>query len=332
MKKILLTLLVLLLAACHQGLEYDRSPQANLEALWRIIDERYCYLPYKAQAIGLNWDDVRQKYLAQLHPQMSGAQLFEVMSRMLAELQDGHVNLSYSADMSRYWNWHEDFSRHFDPLLRGRYLGHDYKIAAGLKYRILPDNVGYMVYESFSSPIGDGNIEDALYYMRTCQGLILDIRDNGGGMLTYAQLLSQHFAHERTLVGYTLHKTGPGHDDFCTPQPEYITPSRGLRWHKPVVVLTNRACYSAANTFVRNMKCLPLVQIVGDRTGGGGGLPFTSELPCGWAVRLSACPQLDAQGQHIEFGIAPDVFQPLDSAARAAGLDSMIEAARTLLR
>lgn len=333
MKKLCFLLLSLVLVlSCRQGMEFDSSPRSNIEALWDIIDRRYCFLPYKAETIGLDWNRVREKYTAQVSPDMNSAQLFEVMSNMLAELQDGHVNLYYSADMSRYWSWHEDYPRNFDEDLRDRYLGKDYKIAAGLKYRILDDNTGYVVYESFSSGIGDGNIDEVLYYLRSCNGLILDIRGNGGGMLTNAERLTSHFTNQRTLVGYTMHKTGPGHNDFSTPQPEYITPSTGIRWQKPVVLLTNRECYSSANVFVRNMKCLDNVTILGDRTGGGGGLPFTSELPCGWAVRFSACPTMDAQMQHTEFGIEPHIHCALDSADQAKGMDTLIEKARTLLK
>lgn len=333
MKKFCLLLLSLVLVlSCRQGMEFDSSPRSNIEALWDIIDRRYCFLPYKAETIGLDWNRVREKYTAQVSPGMNSAQLFEVMSNMLAELQDGHVNLYYSADMSRYWSWHEDYPRNFDEDLRDRYLGKDYKIAAGLKYRILDDNTGYVVYESFSSGIGDGNIDEVLYYLRSCNGLILDIRGNGGGMLTNAERLTSHFTNQRTLVGYTMHKTGPGHNDFSTPQPEHINPSTGIRWQKPVVLLTNRECYSSANVFVRNMKCLDNVTILGDRTGGGGGLPFTSELPCGWAVRFSACPTMDAQMQHTEFGIEPHIHCALDSADQAKGIDTLIETARTLLK
>lgn len=333
MKKLCILLFSLVLfLSCRQGMEFDSSPRSNIEALWDIIDRRYCFLPYKAETIGLDWNRVREKYTAQVSPDMNSAQLFEVMSNMLAELQDGHVNLYYSADMSRYWSWHEDYPRNFDEDLRDRYLGKDYKIAAGLKYRILDDNTGYVVYESFSSGIGDGNIDEVLYYLRSCNGLILDIRGNGGGMLTNAERLTSHFTNQRTLVGYTMHKTGPGHNDFSTPQPEHITPSTGIRWQKPVVLLTNRECYSSANVFVRNMKCLDNVTVLGDRTGGGGGLPFTSELPCGWAVRFSACPTMDAQMQHTEFGIEPHIHCALDSADQAKGIDTLIEKARTLLK
>ena len=188
-----------------------------------------------------------------------------------------------------------------------------------------------MVYESFSSAIGEGNISDALFYLRSCNGLILDVRGNTGGSLEYAERLSSHFTNERRLVGYIAHKSGPGHNQFSTPQAEYINPSSGYRWQKPCIVLTNRSCYSATNTFVRNMKQCPLVTILGDQTGGGSGMPFTSELPNGWMVRFSACPMYDAQMKQIEFGIQPHVVCALDSPEMARGYDTLIETARQLL-
>ena len=97
------------------------------------------------------------------------------------------------------------------------------------------------------------------------------------------------------------------------------------------MLLVNRSCYSAANTFTCGMKEMPLVTIMGDKTGGGSGLPFTSELPIGWSVRFSASPHYDARMQHIEFGIDPDIVVSLDEALAAQGKDSMIEAARRQL-
>ena len=73
----------------------------------------------------------------------------------------------------------------------------------------------------------------------------------------------------------------------------------------PVAVLTNRSCYSAANDFVAVMKTLPQVEIIGARTGGGGGLPFSSELPNGWSIRFSASPITDPEGNDTEWGIDP---------------------------
>jgi len=128
------------------------------------------------------------------------------------------------------------------------------------------------------------------------------------------------------------HKTGKGHGDFSSLEPEYLEPSDGIRWQKPAVVLTNRQCFSATNDFVKCMKLCPQVTVLGDSTGGGSGMPFTLELPNGWSVRYSAVVYYDAQKQHTEFGIAPDVEVSLSSEDVLKQKDSLIEAARKLLR
>ena len=329
---LLLTILGSALTSCVREETFDDTPEGNFEALWQIIDEHYCFLDYKAEAYGLDWNEVHTRYRQRINPKMSKVQLQEVLTDMLAELRDGHVNLYTSADVSRYWAWHEDYPRQWSQELRDRYLGTDYKIAAGIKYRILEDNIGLLVYESFASAVGEGNLDDVLFYLRSCDGLIIDVRGNTGGQLSMAELLSQRLTNERILVGYSQYKTGRGHNDFSAPQPEYIEPSKGVRWQKRVVVLQNRECYSACNTFIRNVRACPNVTTLGDPSGGGSGMPFSSELPNGWAVRFSASPSFDKDMQHIEFGISPDIPCTLDSADVDRGRDTLMERARNMLR
>ena len=321
----------LTLASCVDEVQFDNTPEGNMEALWKIIDEHYCFLDYKAETIGLDWDEVHARYRGKLDKNMSSAQLQEVLCNMLAELRDGHVNLYTASDVGRYWAWKEDYPSNLNDEIRDSYLGTDYRIASGLYYRILDDNVGYIVYKSFSSAIGEGNIAEVLHHLRLCSGLIIDVRGNGGGQLDYAQRLASHFTNERILTGYRSHKTGTGHSDFSDLTPEYLEPSTTVRWQKPAIVLTNRGCYSATNTFVRDMLCCPNVRTLGDSTGGGSGMPFTSELPNGWLVRFSACPQYDREKRHIEFGIAPTIPCELKAGDVAKGEDTLIETARKLL-
>ena len=320
-----------LFSSCVSEETFDDTPEGNFEALWQIIDRHYCFLDYKAETIGLDWNEVHTRYRQRISPTMTKAQLQEVLTDMLAELRDGHVNLYTSADVSRYWSWHEDYPRNWSQELRDRYLGTDYKIAAGIRYRILPDNIGYIVYPSFSSGVGEGNLDDVMYYLRSTDGLIIDVRGNTGGTLTYAERLAQRLTNERILVGYSAYKTGAGHSDFSAPEAEYLEPSSGVRWQKRVVVLQNRECYSACNTFIRNARACARVTTLGDQTGGGSGMPFSSELPNGWAVRFSASPSFDSQMQQIEFGIQPDVPCALDSADAARGIDTLIEEAKALI-
>ena len=323
--------LMLTAVSCVDEEQFSDTPEGNFEALWKIIDEHYCFFDYKQHEYGLDWQAVYNKYKVRARGDMTSAQLFEVLSDMLAELRDGHVNLSASHDFGRYWTWHEAYPANFSDTLLRRYLGTDYKIASGLDYRILDDNIGYVRYESFSDGIGEGNLDEVLSFMLLCRGIIIDIRNNGGGDLTNAEKLAARFCQEKTLVGYIQHKTGKGHSDFSALEPRYLEPSSRIRWHKPVCVLTNRHVYSAANEFVSQMKALPTVQIVGDRTGGGAGMPFSSSLPNGWTVRFSAVPIYDAQKHNTEFGIDPDYNVQLTDADFARGKDTIIEFARQLL-
>ena len=323
----LLALSSLLIISCVDTEERDDTATGNFEALWTILDEHYCFFDYKQKEYGLDWNDVYAKYKVRINNNMSTVQLFEVLCDMLGELRDGHVNLSSSMDYGRYWKWQENYPYNYSDSLIRRYLGTDYKIASGLRY-----NIGYIRCASFESPIGEGNLDEALSYLLLCRGLIIDIRGNGGGDLTTAERLAARFVEEKTLVGYMQHKTGKGHNDFSEMKEIFLEPSSNVRWHKKVCVLTNRSVYSAANAFAVWMHCLPNVTLVGDHTGGGSGMPMSNSLPNGWSVRYSACPMYDQNKQQTEFGINPDAKVDLANDITIDSYrDDIIEAARQLL-
>ena len=98
------------------------------------------------------------------------------------------------------------------------------------------------------------------------------------------------------------------------------------------MVLTNRRCYSATNDFVKDMKECPKVTVIGDQTGGGSGMPFSSELPNGWSVRFSACPIYDVGKNHTEFGILPDINVSMKIEDILKNKDTLIEFARDFLK
>ncbi len=330
----ILFLLIGLLSAtsCIREDVSGNTPEANFESLWKIIDEQYCFLDYKKQEYGLDWNQVHETYAKRITPSMGWEALFEVLSEMVAELRDGHVNLTSSLASSQYRQWFDSYPRNFSDSIQSIYLKKDYNQSSGLTYQILENNIGYIYCSSFSNGIGDGNLDQTLNRLAICDGLIIDVRNNGGGNLTTAQKLAARFTNQKTLVGYMTHKTGKGHSDFSNPYPVYIEPSNGIRWQKRAVVLTNRRSFSATNDFVNSMKQFPLITIVGDKTGGGSGLPFTSEIPCGWSIRFSASPMLDPQMNQIEFGINPDVKVDMTSEDMQKGKDTMIEIACKLLK
>ena len=96
-----------------------------------------------------------------------------------------------------------------------------------------------------------------------------------------------------------------------------------------MVVLSNRGVYSAANDFIRAMKVLDNVTIMGDRSGGGAGTPCNFDLPNGWYVRLSTSPALDIDKLHTEFGIDPTEGYKIDMAkdAHITGKDAILDKA-----
>lgn len=328
MKQSLLAFICLILfSSCVVEPTYENSPKGNMEVLWKIMDEHYCFFDEK----NINWQAVKVRYEKQIDEKMNDQQLFEVLTNMLGELKDGHVNLSTAFDYGRYWKWFENYPSNFSDSLVNKYLGTDYRISSGMKYRILDDNTGYIYCETFENDFGAGNLNDILYYLAPCKGLIIDIRNNGGGLMTSAEELAARFTNDAILVGYMQHKTGTGHQDFSPLQEQILKPSKGMRWQKKVVVLTNRSVFSAANEFVKYMQQCPNVTVVGDRTGGGAGLPFSSELPNGWSVRFSACPMYDKNKQSTEFGIDPNHKIDLKDSDLKHGIDTIIEFSRNLL-
>jgi C-terminal processing protease CtpA/Prc len=325
---LILTLAFFPLFTCMEIEEYPNNPRGNFEALWKIMDEHYCFFEYKK----IDWNKIHSEYEKRVKDNMNVESLFALLNEMLQELKDGHVNLYTPFDIGRYWKWFEDYPDNFDESLIKNYLDLDYAIAGVIRYKILEDNIGYLYYANFSPVIGDANLDYIINKMTGCRGMIIDVRNNGGGLLSNVNKFVSRFVDEKTLVGYIQHKTGKAHNDFSEPVERYIEPSNRIRYEKKVIVLTNRSCFSATNDFVNAMSYCPNVSILGDRTGGGSGLPFSSELPNGWSVRFSAVPILNADKQHIEFGIDPDIHINLSPEDVAKGKDTLIEAAKNILK
>lgn len=305
------------------------SPLVIFDELWQTIDEKYSFFEYKE----INWDSLYVVYSAQIDEDMTELQLFDVLANLLFELRDGHVNIVTNFNLSRNWNWYQNYPVNFyQDIIDNNYLGNDHVISGPLRSQII-HNIGYIQYRSFASTISASNIDFLIEQMADVNGIIIDIRNNGGGSLANANMLISRFADERRLTGYRVYKSGPAHNEFTDPVPIYDEPA-GPRQITgiPVVILTNRRAYSASNQFVMRMKEFPHVTIIGDRTGGGGGTPVNAELPNGWRYRFSSNMTLDASGNNVESGIDPDYQRDIRSQDYDQNRDTIIESAMRIIR
>ncbi|MFI3296214.1 MAG: S41 family peptidase [bacterium] len=326
---------IIFLYGCQENdivTEYNSDPLTNFDAVWSILDTKYCYFIEK----NIDWDEIYWQYAYQAESSKTVLELFDTMEEMIDNLQDGHVNIYSYFDISSCSGWYEDYPTDYytSQVYGERYLGDDYRISGGFNYNLIAgDSVGYIRYSSFSS----GFSTAGLYYIdaifgANCKGIIIDVRSNGGGSLDYSKILASSFFKERTVTGYMRYKTGDGHDDFSDYSEVVTDPADALiDWSdKKVVVLSNRGCYSATNDFIMRMKQAPNVTVVGGITGGGGGLPLSQELPNGWMIRFSAVPMYDYNKETTEFGVEPDIEVHITD--ETSDIDPIIEKAVEIIK
>lgn len=319
-------------SSCHDSPEYRNDLTGNFDALVDIVDNQYCFFANK----NIDWKATAAQYRKLITEESTYVDLFFICTALLDELKDGHVNLSSNFDTSYYREWWTQYPQDFNlRTLQEYYLNFSWLTASSCYFYMLEDQVGYIYYPSFSNPVSEIGLDYILASLQETRGIIIDIRDNGGGLLSNIDSFVARFTDKKFIGGYILHKTGPAHDDFSEPYPiEYSpAPDYRIKYSGPIVILTNRSCFSAANNFVSVMKNLPNVVIAGAKTGGGGGMPFSSELPIGWSLRFSASPILDAQGNIIEDGIDPTPGFEMHATDEelAAGQDAILELALSYL-
>lgn len=300
----------------------------NFDFLWEDVQNRYSYFELKE----IDWDDMRRTYRPLVKAQMSQQDFFDLMADMLYELKDGHVNLTSDFDRSRNWDWFLGHPPNFNgTIVERNYLGRNFRITGPLRNQVI-DSVLYVYYPSFSNNISDSHLDILMRRAAPLKGVIIDVRNNGGGSLNNARKLASCFTDKSVAYARERRKTGPDPDDFSDWQTLTVPVKKGIKFEGKVVVLSNRACYSATTFFAQMMKALPNVQIIGDQTGGGGGAPSSGELPNGWQYRLSVTQTVNLKGEHIEIGVPVDIALNISPADAMKGEDTLIEAALNLLR
>lgn len=328
--KFLLILFIFFTISCEKiflGKDIDDTPENNFNYLWQKIEMGYSFFDVKK----VDWDSVYYKYSPRITDEMNDEELFDQLAEMMNELKDGHVNL-YSPfktskyDISMLGPVNIDFR-----LIKDNYLTTGNELTGPFTHGFIRNhNIGYIRYPSFNNSLTSAHFEYMLAKYKDTEGLVFDIRQNGGGQIDNVFFILSRFTDKKVIVYYSVIKTGYiGIDDstFSEPEAKVIEPSNGIKYPKPVIVLTDRGSYSASSFFAVSCMAMPNMILMGDTTGGGLGLPRGGQLPNGWIYRFPVTRTYSIDGKNWENGVPPDIYITLSPDHNITGTDNILEAA-----
>jgi C-terminal processing protease CtpA/Prc len=311
---ILSSLTLLLLCSCEKVLlEEDlatKDPHQNFEYLWNECNEKYAYFDVK----NVDWDAIRDVYVQRIYDGMSEDSLFNVLGGMMEELKDDHANLISNFKTSFYGVEYQSQDNFDWRIIVDNYITQDYYLTGPFAHNFISNNeIGYIRLSSFSKPIKSENLDFILNRYKDTKGLILDLRENGGGAISNVFAILSRFVKSETLVYYSRIKNGKGHNNFSEASGAYVKPHNGVRYTKNIIVLTDRGTYSSGSLLALGAKALSNISLVGDTTGGGLGIPNGGQLPNGWTYRFSITQTLTLDKEpHYENGVPPDIMVHFD--------------------
>ncbi len=328
MGKYLSVLLVLLLTGCERLLIAPRPPATSVSTfttVWQTLNNQYPFFELK----GVDWKAVYNQYRPQVTGDASDQTLAQTLADMLRQLRDGHVKLLTPGTEYSY-DWARNVLPNFTPTTVAKYFnGQFLQSGKPLFHALIAPDVAYIYCPNFQNPgLTDAHLTDLAntYTNRRVTNVIVDLRDNTGGLYANANRLISMLISQKTVVGYERYRAD-------------TTPNRYTRWYSlrvlphtspftgKIIVLTNRRVFSAANYVVAALKGLPGVTIIGDQTGGGGASIHYTELPNGWRLSFPVSQYANRAYALTEAGVMPDLRLDLLPEDNQRGKDTLLEAA-----
>lgn len=333
-KPFVLIVLAFVFTSCERAfMEQDEpsNPVNVFDYLWNQVDQKYSFFDVK----NIDWDSVREVYRPLVNDNMSNDSLFRVCAAMLNTLQDGHTNLIAGFDVSRndsvYYKMYAEKNIDENVVFLNYLTVNHHTTGSFLHNSLRNGKVAYLRYSSFSDAVGESVLKYLVSYYKNCEGMIIDLRQNGGGSMGNVDAMLGIFDNHKQLLYQSQAKSGPEHQMFSEAISVHAADSSILgknnAYTKPVAVLIDRGSYSATSFFALCTLAYPNIRLFGDYTGGGLGLPNGGVLPNGWTYRFSTTRTLAIDGRNYENGVPPDVPVLLDPACTAQGVDNVIEAA-----
>ena len=177
--------------------------------------------------------------------------------------------------------------------------------------QMMEDEIGYIQITEFDS-VTVSQFSDALKKLEEegMEKLIVDVRNNPGGMLTSVCEILDQMLPEGLMV-YTEDKEG-NRSEYSSDEEHQFT--------KPLAVLVNENSASASEIFAGAIQDYDLGTIVGTTTYGKGIVQTTYSLEDGSALKLTTAKYYTPGGNDIhEKGITPDVAVESDESVQTPG-------------
>lgn len=174
-----------------------------------------------------------------------------------------------------------------------------------VEYKMLANNIGYVQVSSFYEVTAEQYIA-AIKDLESqgMEGLIVDLRDNGGGLLDIAVEMLDFMLPAGKIV-YTEDKDGNVTSEYNSDDEQQFT--------KPLAVLVNGYSASASEIFAGAIKDYGTGTLVGENTYGKGIVQRMFPLEDGSAIKLTIAKYFTPKGNDIhKIGIKPDVEVELD--------------------
>jgi len=173
--------------------------------------------------------------------------------------------------------------------------------------KILQDGIGYVRIVQFNEPTAE-EFEKALVKLegQGMDALILDLRNNPGGLLESARKVASKF-----IAGGELIVSTEGRD----PANKIVyRADRGKKRSLPVVLLVNNGSASGSEIVAGALQDLKRAVLVGETTFGKGSVQSVLPLPDGSAMRLTTAKYYTPSHKVIhERGVAPDIIVPVSA-------------------
>lgn len=209
-----------------------------------------------------------------------------------------------------------------------------------VEFEILDSGYGYVaIYSFFDNQVLTVQLWERMINMLNANaipGLVIDMRNNGGGFGFLADQMAAYFFEEEIEIG-----TGAAWDeslqDFYTDPnttDKFYPPPADMQYLGKIAVIVSPNCSSACEFFAHDMTIQDRATIVGHYpTGGLGGGVKDFNMPDGVTVRFPVARPLDLEGNIVieDVGVVPDVIVPVDETTLFSDGDPLLEAAVNVL-